>query len=164
MDFGLDNKKSISFMFGNIKEKYFEEGFVAVKSIFDSKVLDEIECAIFKPFEVLSDVLGLGDWSKCFTYEQKLVRLKELKDGNLKAYLGALKISQNDPVILNISSNKKLQYVLRELGLKYPIVSLKPYPIILASDIFIPEGYNVRPVHQECEVPPINSLPRVTYN
>ena len=27
MDFGLDNKKSISFMFGNIKEKYFEEGF-----------------------------------------------------------------------------------------------------------------------------------------
>ena len=139
-------------MLNEIQEKYFQQGFVTVKNIFDSESLDEVEYAIFKPFEVLSNVLNLGEWSKCITYDQKLLRLKELKDMDLKAYLSALRISQNDPAILKISSNKSLQKALQAIGLKYPIVSLKPYPIILASDIFIPEGYNIRPVHQEWPV------------
>lgn len=139
-------------MFYKVKQKYLKQGFITVKNIFDSKSLDEIENAIFKPFEVLSNLLNLGEWSSCDTYEKKLVWLKEIKDRDFKSYLGALKISQNDPVILKIASNKNLQQALRQIGLKYPVVSLKPYPIILASNIFIKEGYNVRPVHQEWPV------------
>lgn len=135
----------------NILQKFKKNGFVIGK-IFSNKEIKTIEIAIFRPFEILSKFLELGDWKKCKTYEEKLLLLEAIKNKDPKSYMNALKISQNDPNILSIPSNKKLQNFLNKIGLCHPVVCLKTYPILLSSKIFVKNGYNIRPVHQEWPV------------
>jgi ectoine hydroxylase-related dioxygenase (phytanoyl-CoA dioxygenase family) len=134
------------------ENNYAKNGYAIFKNVLSDADLARIEDAIFKPFEVLSRTLCSAELKQGASYSEKLACLTEIKKNNAKHYLNALKVSQNDPVILSMSAHVGIHKALKSLGQKYPVVSLKPYPIVLANDIFIPNGYNVRPEHQEWPV------------
>jgi hypothetical protein len=131
---------------------YAEQGFHIARQVLPGSFLDALEFAVFEPLALQAQhVLG-----RRFSLEDPLdVRqavMVELKERAPERYLSALKVAQLHPTVLGAASNPELGAVLRDLGLRMPVVALKPYPIVIAPDLFFENGYNIRPPHQEWPV------------
>ena len=107
---------------------------------------------MFQPFEILcQDLLNISV-SVSDNDDTKISTLKKLKEHHQIPYLNALKISQNDPRILSATGNPAILDALKVAAISKPVVSLKPFPIIVSEELFIENGYNIRPPHQEWPV------------
>ena len=133
-------------------EKYRREGFLTLPGVLPHRFLDELDQAIFEPIARQAlHVLGKGFSSQTPMIERQML-MEKLKELAPERYLSALKASQLDPQILASAAHPVLLEILKALGLKHPMVSLKPYPIVIAPNLFFEDGYNIRPAHQEWPV------------
>ena len=131
----------------NINE-FSEFGYVILKKIFNNKEIQNIKNAIYAPLAILSNQVDKKDilWEDI---EKLSVKLKQ---NSTSAYLNAIRISQNDPKILASSNNENLLNGLRSIGLSHPVVSLKPFLVLVSPELYVEGGYNLRPYHQEWPV------------
>lgn len=131
---------------------YNRDGFHIARQVLPKSFLDAVEHAVFEPVALQAEyVLGHR-----FTLRDPLstrhALMRELKTRAPDRYLGALKVSQLDGAVLSASAQPALLAVLKDLGLRHPVVALKPYPIVIAPDLHFEGGYNIRPPHQEWPV------------
>ena len=135
-----------------LTKDYIENGFAVLPRYLPADFIAELDEAIFRPFDILAKTI-LGAILPLATDEQhRMEVLKELKKRDECRYLNALKISQNDPAILAAPAHPGIKSALGIAGLKVPVLSLKPFPVVLASDLQVEGGYNFRPPHQEWPV------------
>jgi len=137
---------------GVIANTYRENGYVIIRNAFDNNFLSMLEGALFKPFVILAKSLFGETIGSCESMQERHNIMVRIKDANPSYYINAMKVSQNDPAILAAAGYPNLISNLKKLGLSHPVVSLKPYPIMVSSDLAIEDGYNLRPAHQEWPV------------
>lgn len=135
----------------NDYETFCEEGYFVAPSVLDAQEVAQVNRALALPIAHLCKKLGLptpvdGDRE---SLHQAMVALKQHDQA---AYLNAIKISQNHHAVLGIPSKPKLIKALNTAGLAEPVVSLKPFPVMVSDDLHIEGGYNLRPLHQEWPV------------
>lgn len=133
------------------RDFYRSEGYLVLQGALEPTFLDELYAAVLRPLLFLEEK-RLGPHAGCGTEPSLQARLHDLKQCDESAYLNALKLSQNDPTVLASANNAEIRSVLRLAGLQHPVVSLKPFPILVAENLFINNGYNLRPAHQEWPV------------
>ncbi|MEM6635782.1 MAG: phytanoyl-CoA dioxygenase family protein [Pseudomonadota bacterium] len=137
---------------GGLREAYRTDGFLVLRDVLDHSFLDNLRAAILRPLTFLKhDRVGGGPLE---TDDEAALQtsLLELKATDEPAYLNALKLSQNDPSVLAAANNPAVIGALKGAGVRHPVVSLKPFPILVAEELFIEGGYNLRPAHQEWPV------------
>lgn len=130
---------------------YREQGYLVLKNVLDDAFIGGLRQAILRPLQLLAKN-RLGRDISDFDDQALQADLCELKAADTSAYLNALKLSQNDPVILASAAHSGLMDALSLAGLEHPIIALKPFPILIAEELFIEGGYNIRPAHQEWPV------------
>jgi len=131
---------------------YVQDGFHVARQVLPAAFLDALEFAVFEPIALQAQhVLGRR-FSMQDPLAQRQALMVELKAKAPERYLNALKVSQLHPTVLGAAASPELNAVLHTLGLRQPIVALKPYPIVIAPDLFFENGYNIRPPHQEWPV------------
>lgn len=131
---------------------YRRDGYLIARDALPAAFLDDMERAIFEPIALQArHVLG-RDFSVRDPLPERQRIMAELKQAAPERYLSALKVAQLDPRILASAAQPALLATLRGLGLRSPVVSLKPYPIVIAPNLFFENGYNIRPAHQEWPV------------
>jgi len=131
---------------------YQTNGYHVARQVLPHGYLDELEAAVFEPIALQAQyVLGKRfDCADPLAIRQAI--MAELKEVAPERYLNALKVSQHHPAVLSAAGQPQLTAVLRAMGLRQPIVALKPYPIVIAPNLFFENGYNIRPPHQEWPV------------
>lgn len=132
------------------KLRFRENGYVIIPGLLTEQEIAALKSAIVAPIQQL---LALDGYPQTEVDWKGIHRsLAQLKKKDETRYLNALKISQNDPTILAFSAHQNIHKTLVALGLAHPIVALKPFPILMAPDLYIEGGYNLRPFHQEWPV------------
>jgi ectoine hydroxylase-related dioxygenase (phytanoyl-CoA dioxygenase family) len=131
---------------------YRQDGYHVARQVLPQSYLDTLEHAVFEPIALQAEhVLG-----RRFTTRDSLrarqALMVELKAKAPDRYLNALKVAQLDVAVLSAAAQPALQSLLRSLGLRHPVVALKPYPILIAAELHFEGGYNIRPPHQEWPV------------
>ncbi len=135
-----------------LSESYNEHGYLVLNGILDHDFIDALREAILLPLTLMErDRLG-SDMSRAPDEVALQSALRDLKQKDGKAYINALKASQNDPRILAASDNAGIRKALGIAGILHPVIALKPFPILIAEELFIDGGYNIRPAHQEWPV------------
>lgn len=132
-------------------EKFCRDGFYVASGVLNQSQLDAANAALALPVKNLCQNLGLPvprDGCRD-SLHRSMIALKN-KDQN--KYLNAIKISQNLPEILGIPAIQKVRAALAVAGLDQPVVSLKPFPVMVSDALHIEGGYNLRPLHQEWPV------------
>lgn len=135
----------------NRNEQFIKDGYFVAKSIIDETTIQNVKEALARPFAHLCKQfdlpkIELGDDDSLHA------GMIALKRHSQKAYLNALKLGQNDPAVLAIPAQQGIRNGLREAGIDEPIVSLKPFPVMISDALHIEGGYNLRPFHQEWPV------------
>jgi len=132
-------------------EQFCEDGYFVAKSVLDADTVQNVMAALARPFAHLCRQNGLPDIhiGDDDSLHQGMIALKE---NNQKAYMNALKLGQNDPSVLAVPAQPGVRAALREAGVDEPVVSLKPFPVMISDALHIEGGYNLRPFHQEWPV------------
>lgn len=131
---------------------YQELGFTVENQALPEQFLQQLEAAIFKPLALQAKFVLGREFDINAPLPVRQAAMVELKQKAPDRYLAALKISQLHPALMGAASQPSIVSALCKIGLKTPIVALKPYPILLSPALFIENGYNVRPAHQEWPV------------
>ncbi|MBO6506754.1 MAG: phytanoyl-CoA dioxygenase family protein [Kordiimonadaceae bacterium] len=132
-------------------EAFCDDGYLVANSILNMQEIAEVNRALALPIQLLCENLGLptpveGDRDSLHD------AMVSLKKHDQTAYLNAIKISQNHHSVLGLPGKPKLIEALKKAGLDEPVVSLKPFPIMVSEELHIEGGYNLRPLHQEWPV------------
>jgi hypothetical protein len=108
---------------------YENDGYHIERQVLPAAFLDELEAAVFEPVALQAQyVLGRRfDMHEPYSVRRSI--MAELKAKAPERYLSALKLTQLHPVVLAASANSALLAVLRRLGLRQPVVALKPIPL-----------------------------------
>lgn len=132
-------------------EKFCRDGYYVAPKILDETQLEQINAALALPIKNLCRNSGLPvpeDGNRDSLHKSMIA----LKKHDQNQYLNAIKISQNLPEILGIPAIQKVRDALAVAGLDQPVVSLKPFPVMVSDALHIEGGYNLRPLHQEWPV------------
>ena len=130
---------------------FCRDGYFVAPNVLGLEEVANVNRALALPVRRLCESMGLptpvdGDRE---SLHQAMVALK---DHNQTAYLNAIKISQNHHAILGVPGKPALIEALKTAGLEEPVVSLKPFPVMVSDALHIEGGYNLRPFHQEWPV------------
>lgn len=127
-----------------------ERGFCVLRKVYSESAIKEIRSAVLNSIKILCRYYGIPE--PMDSWDSIHDASVELKTKNEEAYLNALRIAQNDPNVLQAANQARLINFLKSAGLSNPVVSLKPFLVLIAPDLFVEGGYNLRPFHQEWPV------------
>ncbi len=134
-----------------LNEKFVEDGFFVAGAVIDETTVQHVKDALARPFAHLCRQFGLPE-IELGDDDSLHAGMVAVKNHSQKAYLNALKLGQNDPALLAVPAQQGVRDALRAAGIDEPIVSLKPFPVMISDALHIEGGYNLRPFHQEWPV------------
>lgn len=133
------------------KTQLRDDGYVLAREVLSPEDIQDVLRACALPFERLAGHADIENTRVC-SWSDLHALMRSVKWWNQHAFLQALRASQSDARILRAATGPNLIATLQSLGLGAPAVALKPFPILLADDLFVDGGYNLRPFHQEWPV------------
>lgn len=108
-----------------MKSDFNSKGYVIVKKLFPQETIKDIMYeiqSIFKnKFE--SDNFQYNKQSKEIISSEDMIRYYSF---NKEGYIGCMRAAQKIPIFFQLASSKKILDLIKDLGLKYPIISQEP--------------------------------------
>lgn len=127
---------------------YKTNGFVLLKSVLDVDYLKEIRLEAKECFSRQLTRIGysLNEASTEKDFEQGLYRLF---NEDYDAFLGAAKLCQHAISLFRLSTNHELINILKGVGIKQPVICVKPIIYFNSRHISKIEGHYKTPAHQD---------------
>lgn len=132
-------------------DQFCRDGYYVAPSVLDMETVERVKQALAQPFIHLCEHFGLAKVEEGCD-DSLHEAMVALKNHDQSAYLNALKIGQNKPDVLAVPSKPGVIAALNAAGVDEPVVSLKPFPVMVSDALHIEGGYNLRPLHQEWPV------------
>lgn len=132
---------------GSELSEYRRDGFAVLKDAIPKALLDAMFAEIrdvFRPILKRHNIEGADDSGPDFDDA-----LTALFQKDMHSYLGAAKATQLTPALHALGTNELVVNIAKGLGLKQPLIAVRPVTHILSDRLAVPGGYHRTPPHQD---------------
>ena len=123
---------------------YRERGYAVLKAAINPSVIAAIKGeiqSIFTPLLQRHKIALIGsDFDTA---------LSELFRRDMVGFRAAAKATQLSPKLHNLGSGELMIGLVKQFGLKQPIIAVRPVVHIISDELKVPEGYHRTPAHQD---------------
>lgn len=131
-----------------MKSDFNSQGYVLVKDLLQKEVINEILLDIHSIFKhkFESDNFHYNNQPNGLITSEDLVRYYSF---NKEGYIGCMRIAQKIPIFFQLASSKKILDLIKDLGLKHPVISQEPILMLNNQKTSRATGDWKTPLHQD---------------
>ena len=130
------------------REAFLAEGYVVVRGLLDSRLLEIINAEMGELFAIQLRRLGLPvtDGGGREAFLENAVRLLR---ADVATYISTARLTQMLPSANQLMISEPMVELARALGVSFPVISTRVSNHIMSDALKIPGGYHKSPAHQD---------------